>query len=107
MGGVVGDVARHPSAGDRGRDHASSTAARTSTSRPSRSAFLGHFAEHDEFVSDDQRVEMEAHLRLLDKDVDFHLYPGTGHWFFEEDRPPAYDPRGRRAGLGAHRRVLP
>jgi carboxymethylenebutenolidase len=59
----------------------------------SRSAFLGHFAEHDEFVSDDQRVEMEAHLRLLGKDVDFHLYPGTGHWFFEQDRPPAYDAR--------------
>ena len=31
----------------------------------STSAFLGHFAEHDEFVSEDQRVEMEAHLRLL------------------------------------------
>jgi carboxymethylenebutenolidase len=56
------------------------------------SAFLGHFAEHDEFVTEDQRVEMEAHLRLLDKDVAFHLYPGTGHWFFEEDRVPAYDP---------------
>jgi carboxymethylenebutenolidase len=58
----------------------------------STSAFLGHFAEHDEFVSEDQRVEMEAHLRLLHKDVAFHLYPGTGHWFFEEDRLPAYDP---------------
>jgi carboxymethylenebutenolidase len=56
------------------------------------SAFQGHFAEHDEFVSEDQRVEMEAHLRLLEKDVDFHLYPGTGHWFFEDDREPAFDP---------------
>ncbi|MCU1454013.1 MAG: Dienelactone hydrolase [Acidimicrobiales bacterium] len=53
-------------------------------------AFQGHFAEHDEFVSDDQLVEMEAHLRLLDKDVDFHRYPGTGHWFVEEDQAAAY-----------------
>jgi len=57
-----------------------------------RSPILGHFAEHDEFVSDDQRVEMEAHLRLLDKDVEFHQYPGTGHWFVEEDRAAAYVP---------------
>ncbi|MBV9950413.1 MAG: dienelactone hydrolase family protein, partial [Acidimicrobiia bacterium] len=56
------------------------------------SALLGHFAEHDEFVSEDQRVEMEAHLRLLGKDVEFHLYPGTSHWFFEDDREPAYEP---------------
>ncbi len=57
-----------------------------------RSSFLGHFAEHDEFVSDDQRAEMEAHLRLLGKDVQFHRYPGTGHWFVEDDRPAAYSP---------------
>ena len=55
------------------------------------SAFLGHFAEHDEFVSEDSRVEMEAHLRLLDKEVEFHHYAGTGHWFAEEDRLAAYD----------------
>jgi carboxymethylenebutenolidase len=62
-----------------------------------RAAFLGHFAEHDELVSDDERVEMEAHLRLLGKDVEFHHYPGTGHWFFEEDRPPAYVPAAAEA----------
>lgn len=56
------------------------------------SPILGHFAEHDEFVSDDQRAEMEAHLRLLEKDVEFHQYPGTGHWFVEEDRVAAYVP---------------
>jgi carboxymethylenebutenolidase len=57
-----------------------------------RAAYLGHFAEHDGFVSDDEVVEMEAHLRLLDLDVTFHRYPGTGHWFFEEDREAAFDP---------------
>ena len=58
----------------------------------SAAAYLGHFAEHDEFVSDDERVEMEAHLRLLGLDVEFHDYPGTGHWFFEDDHPAAYVP---------------
>lgn len=59
---------------------------------PATSAFLGHFAEHDEFVSEDDRIEMEAHLRLLGKDVAFHHYPGTAHWFAEDDRPPAFEP---------------
>ncbi len=53
-------------------------------------AFQGHFAEHDEFVEDDTIAEMYAHLRLLGHDVQFHRYPGTGHWFFEDDRPAAF-----------------
>lgn len=53
-------------------------------------AVLGHFAEHDEFVSDDDLAMLEADLHLLDKDVTFHRYPGTGHWFFEDDRPAAF-----------------
>ncbi|WP_195210597.1 dienelactone hydrolase family protein [Actinomarinicola tropica] len=56
------------------------------------SAFLGHFAERDELVSDDEVVELEAHLHLVGKAVEFHRYAGTGHWFAEEDRPAAYDP---------------
>lgn len=58
---------------------------------PANAAFLGHFAEHDELVPTDDVVEMEAHLRLLGKEVEFHRYAGTGHWFIEEDRPAAYD----------------
>jgi carboxymethylenebutenolidase len=54
---------------------------------PARSAYLGHFAEHDPYVDDDALVLLEADLRLLDKDVAFHRYPGTSHWFVEEDRP--------------------
>ena len=55
------------------------------------SPFLGHFAETADFVSEDELTLLEADLRLLDKDVAFHRYPGTEHWFFEADRP-AYDP---------------
>ncbi len=45
---------------------------------------LGHFAEDDPFVTEDQLVEMQAHLMLLDKHVEFHRYEGTGHWFAED-----------------------
>ena len=57
---------------------------------PAHAAFLGHFAEADDFVDKDELTLLEADLRLLDKDVTFHRYPGTSHWFFESDRP-AYD----------------
>lgn len=48
------------------------------------SPVLGHFAEDDPFVTEDQLVEMQAHLLLLDKHVEFHRYEGTGHWFAED-----------------------
>ena len=57
---------------------------------PARAAFQGHFAEHDEFASDDEVNYLEAQLRLCGHAVDFHRYPGTGHWFVEADRPAAY-----------------
>jgi carboxymethylenebutenolidase len=57
---------------------------------PATSPFLGHFAESDDLVDEDELTLLEADLRLLDKDVTFHHYPGTEHWFFESDRP-AYD----------------
>jgi carboxymethylenebutenolidase len=53
---------------------------------PATAAFLGHFAETDPFIDDDERTLLEADLHVLDKDVEFHDYPGTGHWFFEADR---------------------
>jgi carboxymethylenebutenolidase len=56
-----------------------------------RSAYLGHFAEHDPFESDDDIAFLEASLGLAGCDVTFHRYAGTGHWFFESDRPDAFD----------------
>jgi carboxymethylenebutenolidase len=55
-------------------------------------AFLGHFAETDEFESAASVQELEKLLRALGKGVTFYTYPGTGHWFFENDRSDAYDP---------------
>lgn len=45
--------------------------------------FQGHYAEHDPLVSDEDRVLTESFLRLGGKDTEFHVYPGTQHWFFE------------------------
>jgi len=52
-----------------------------------RSAFLGHFAETDQYVSDSGRKKLEKTLKAAGRDVSFHVYPSTGHWFFESDRP--------------------
>jgi carboxymethylenebutenolidase len=74
----------------------------TTDMSPATSPFLGHFAEADELVDADELTLMEADLRLLDKHVTFHHYPGTRHWFFESDRP-AYD--AAAAGLAWQRTV--
>ena len=47
-------------------------------------AYQGHFAEDDHIVSEEDRVVTEAFIRLGGRTTDFHLYPGTKHWFFEE-----------------------
>jgi carboxymethylenebutenolidase len=56
-----------------------------------RSAFLGHYAEHDPYVDDDSLVLLESELHLDGLEVEFHRYPGTRHWFAEADRPE-HDP---------------
>ncbi|MBI3162625.1 MAG: dienelactone hydrolase family protein, partial [Chloroflexi bacterium] len=56
-----------------------------------KSAFLGHFAETDEFVAESGRKKMEKSLDAAGKLVAFHVYPKTRHWFFEDDRPE-YNP---------------
>lgn len=56
-----------------------------------RSAFLGHFAEVDPYVDDDGLTLLEAELHLDGREVSFHHYPGTRHWFAEDDRPE-HDP---------------
>ena len=56
-----------------------------------KAAFLGHFAETDEFESPASVQDLEKVLRTSGRDVTFHTYPGTTHWFFEKDRSDAYD----------------
>ena len=57
----------------------------------SRAAYLGHFAENDEFEPPATVDELEESLRRAGRPVTFYHYSGAGHWFFEPDRPQAYD----------------
>jgi len=57
----------------------------------SKAAFLGHFAENDEFEPKSGVDELEAALRRAGRPVTFYTYSGTGHWFFEPDRSQAYN----------------
>ncbi|MGI8938599.1 MAG: dienelactone hydrolase family protein [Iamia sp.] len=59
---------------------------------PVKAAVQGHFAEFDDFESEDDVVLMEAHMRLVGLDLELHHYPGTAHWFFESDRTVAHSP---------------
>lgn len=57
-----------------------------------KAAFLGHYAEHDEEWEPLANVQqMEADMRAAGRDVQFFIYPGTTHWFFEDDRHNAYN----------------
>lgn len=53
-------------------------------------AFLGHFAEADVYVSQESTHKLEASLRSAGREVECYVYPGTQHWFFEDDRPESY-----------------
>jgi carboxymethylenebutenolidase len=58
----------------------------------SRSAFQFHLAETDPYVSASGVKTLRKKLSAAGRQAEFHVYPGTGHWFFEDDRPEAYQP---------------
>jgi carboxymethylenebutenolidase len=58
---------------------------------PMRAAVLGHIAELDGFFGPDVADALEAQLKALGKEVEFHLYPGVDHAFFNDTRPEVYN----------------
>ena len=52
-----------------------------------RAAYLGHFAEQDPYEDLDYVRELEQQMRDAGREVTFHVYPGTKHWFVEPNRP--------------------
>ncbi len=54
-------------------------------------AVLGHVAENDDFFTPAAADELRAKLEGLGKSVEFHLYPGVDHAFFNDDRSEVYD----------------
>jgi carboxymethylenebutenolidase len=56
-----------------------------------KSRVLGHYAENDEYQSPQRTNGMVENMKAAGVDVTIYNYPGTAHWFMEEDRPE-YDP---------------
>lgn len=48
---------------------------------------LGHFAEKDEWEDEKYIHAMQDDMQTAGLKVQFHFYPNTSHWFFENDRP--------------------
>ncbi|MGI8785336.1 MAG: dienelactone hydrolase family protein [Acidobacteriota bacterium] len=64
---------------------------------------LGLYAEKDTFVTPASVRDLEQRLKGLGKKVDFHIYPGVDHAFFNDERPGVYDPK---AAADAWKRTL-
>jgi carboxymethylenebutenolidase len=54
-------------------------------------AYLGHFAEMDDFEPLEAVRALEDRIRAAGREVTFHVYPGTHHWFVEPNRPDVYN----------------
>lgn len=63
---------------------------------PGGAAYLGHFAENDQFVDAAPVADMAT--TLPDGSV-AHVYPGMKHWFMEPDRPE-YDKEAAELAYG-------
>ena len=50
---------------------------------------LGHYAEHD--GATDMLPDLQVSLEAAGVEAVFHVYPGTNHAFFNDDRPEIYD----------------
>jgi carboxymethylenebutenolidase len=67
-----------------------------------KAAYLFHFAEHDAYEAAESVAAMERVLQTAGRPVTVYTYPGTKHWFFEENRPE-YD--AQAAGLAWQRTI--
>ena len=60
----------------------------------------GHFAENDDFFGPGPVKDLERQLKDMGKDVEFIVYPGTGHAFAnEKDALGTYDPENAKVAL--------
>jgi carboxymethylenebutenolidase len=65
--------------------------ARNADYSAAQAAYQGHFAETDPYESVSGVKKLEKALKAAGRPATFYTYPGTGHWFFEDDRPDAYN----------------
>jgi carboxymethylenebutenolidase len=64
--------------------------------RRASAAYLCHFAQDDPFEPTESVAQMEQALQAVGRLVTCYTYPGTKHWFFEENRPDEYDAKAAR-----------
>ncbi len=57
----------------------------------SEASYLGHYAPDDEWEPPADVRATEEKIRGAGREVAFHFYPGTKHWFVEENRPIEYN----------------
>ena len=67
-------------------------AARAGDFSSSHSSFLAHYAEEDAWVSRASRRRMESEIAKAERSYQAFDYPGTRHWFAENDREREYAP---------------
>src|SRR5262249_38915416 len=56
-----------------------------------KAACLCHFAEDDPFEPAESVATLERELQAAGREATFYTYPATKHWFFEANRPDAFD----------------
>lgn len=56
-----------------------------------KASYLGHYAETDPYEPVESVNWLEGALQSANRPVTFHRYADVGHWFFERDRPEAYN----------------
>jgi carboxymethylenebutenolidase len=61
---------------------------------------LGIFAENDSYASPEAVKALDRELTLLEKEHEFHTYPGTDHAFFNDQRPEVYDDAAAKDAWG-------
>lgn len=69
-------------------------------------AFQGHFAEHDDYEPLDGVRQTEDAIKSAGLSTEFYVYPNTGHWFFEDNQPHAYDPEAAQLAWQRTRKFL-
>lgn len=57
-----------------------------------KASYIGHYAENDPYEPAESVDWVEGALKSAGRPVTFYRYSGVGHWFFEGDRPDAYNP---------------
>ena len=57
----------------------------------SKAAYLCHFAENDPYVALSGVKKLEKKMKAAQRSYTSYIYPGTTHWFFEEDRTDSFD----------------